>query len=52
MKTSLHEIGRFEDRPEAARAYVARLEDLLGVPIALVNVGPDRRQTLIRETEI
>jgi adenylosuccinate synthase len=36
------------DLPEAARAYVLRLEELAGVPVSLVSVGPDRRQTLFR----
>ena len=30
------------------RAYLDRLEALIGVPIAIVSVGPERTQTLIR----
>ena len=28
--------------PEAARAYVRRLEELVGVPVSMVSVGPGR----------
>jgi adenylosuccinate synthase len=35
--------------PTGARRYVARLEELLGVPITLVSVGADRAATLHRE---
>ncbi len=45
-------VKRFEDLPENAQLYVKRLEVLLGAPIAIVSVGPDRQQTLIRESEI
>jgi adenylosuccinate synthase len=32
--------------PEAARGYLARIEEIVGVPIELVGVGPERTQTL------
>ncbi|MDM7935723.1 MAG: adenylosuccinate synthetase [Methanothrix sp.] len=35
--------------PENARAYVERLEDLMGVEIRAVSVGPGREQTIFRE---
>ncbi len=34
-----------DDLPEAARAYLRRIEQHLGVPVGLVSVGPDRAQT-------
>jgi adenylosuccinate synthase len=34
--------------PEAARAYVERLEALAGVPISHVSVGPERDQMIVR----
>lgn len=46
---SLEKCASFEQLPEAARAYVRRLEELGGVPITLVSVGPDRDQTLTRQ---
>ena len=36
--------------PEAARRYVERLEELVGAAVGLVSTGPDREQTIIRET--
>jgi adenylosuccinate synthase len=35
------------DLPDAARAYVARIEELAGVPVSFVGVGPARDQTLV-----
>jgi adenylosuccinate synthase len=37
---------RYEELPENAKAYLARLSELCGAPIAFVGVGPDRAQTL------
>ncbi len=34
--------------PLQARAYLTRLEELLGVPVVLVSTGPRREETLIR----
>jgi len=39
----------YEELPENARAYVERLEDLLGVDISAVSVGPGREQTIYRD---
>jgi adenylosuccinate synthase len=37
----------FTDLPEKARAYVKRLEELVGCPIVLVSIGPRRDETII-----
>ena len=39
----------FDELPEAAQAFVARVEALTGVPVKIVAVGPGREQTIIRE---
>jgi adenylosuccinate synthase len=44
----LHDVRRMEDLPRNARAYLDALEELAGVPIALVSVGPERTQTIVR----
>src|SRR5919201_1291460 len=36
----------FEDLPKSARAYVRRIEELVGVPASVVSVGPSREQSL------
>ncbi len=41
-------IRRFEDLPVNAKTYVERIEALLGAPVSLIGVGPDRSQTLVR----
>ncbi len=41
------DIGRartLADLPSAARNYVARIEELTGVPVSLISVGPERSQ--------
>jgi adenylosuccinate synthase len=38
----------WSDLPNAARAYVERLETLAGVPVSHVSVGPERDQMIIR----
>ena len=37
---------RIEDLPTNTRRYIARLEELSGVPMALLSVGPDREETI------
>jgi adenylosuccinate synthase len=39
---------RFDQLPKAAQNYVQRLETLVGAPIKMVSVGPDRTATLLR----
>jgi adenylosuccinate synthase len=39
---------RFEELPKEAQTYVTTLEKLVGAPIKIVSVGPDRQATLIR----
>jgi adenylosuccinate synthase len=46
-REDLHEARRLEDLPANARAYVDALEELAGVPIRLVSVGPERSQTVV-----
>jgi adenylosuccinate synthase len=36
----------FEDLPKSAREYVGRIEELVGVPVSVVSVGPAREQSL------
>ncbi len=38
----------WSDLPSAARAYVDRLQELAGVPISHVSVGPERAQMIVR----
>ncbi|SQH76689.1 Adenylosuccinate synthetase 2 [Shewanella benthica] len=38
----------FASLPQAAQAYVLRIEVLMGVPIKMVSVGPERGQMILR----
>jgi adenylosuccinate synthase len=40
-------VKTLEALPTAARAYLARIEALTGVPIAMVSTGPDRDETIL-----
>jgi adenylosuccinate synthase len=33
--------------PEAARRYVRRIEEVVGVPVAMISTGPDREHTIL-----
>lgn len=41
-------VDSYEQLPAAARSYIERLEKILGVPITLVSIGPERTATLHR----
>ncbi|MDJ0905479.1 MAG: adenylosuccinate synthase [Woeseiaceae bacterium] len=42
-------ITDYEALPEAARSYLARIEELAGVPVDIISTGPDREQTIIKQ---
>ncbi|MDG1896341.1 MAG: adenylosuccinate synthase [Fuerstiella sp.] len=39
-------VRRFEDLPAAAQEYVKAAAELIGRPVSIVSVGPDREQTI------
>jgi adenylosuccinate synthase len=43
-------VRRFDDLPREARAYIARLEEITGVPAAIVSTGSAREDTIVRES--
>ena len=43
---------RLADLPAAARRYVARLEEVSGVPAAIISTGSDRTDTILRHDVI
>jgi adenylosuccinate synthase len=45
--SDLTHLSSYDDSPEALKNYVSYLESQLKVPISVVSVGPDRKQTLI-----
>ncbi|HQT98388.1 MAG: adenylosuccinate synthase [Desulfobacteria bacterium] len=47
-KEDISTSREFNDLPKAARKYVQMIEEVTGVEVSLVSVGPDRNQTIIR----
>jgi adenylosuccinate synthase len=46
-RTSTRDVARFGDLPDLAKRYIARLEQLTGVPVGILSLGPRRASTLI-----
>ena len=44
------QIKEYDKLPENAKKYLSRLEELLECPISIVSVGPDREQTIFKNT--
>jgi len=40
-------VKLMKDLPANARAYVKRIEELVGVPVDMVSTGPDREETIV-----
>jgi adenylosuccinate synthase len=45
-QASISDVRRFEELPQEARRYVTRLEELIGCPVKIICVGPERGQTI------
>jgi adenylosuccinate synthase len=43
---------KFDDLPRAAKAYVNRVEELVGCPVGIISVGPEREQTILHKSKI
>lgn len=46
-KTDISGCKSYNELPENARYYVERISQLVGVPLGIVSVGPDRSQTIV-----
>ena len=46
-KEEIDQVKNYEDLPENAKKYLARISELLGKPISFVSVGPGREQTIV-----
>ena len=46
-KESTAGLTAYGDLPAAARAYLERVQELVGVPLDLISTGPDRDHTII-----
>ena len=48
-KQPVDDVRRVEEFPAGALDYVKRIEQLIGVPVGVLSVGPDRAQTIFTE---
>jgi len=44
----ISEIRSYDDLPKEARRYIEYVENMIGVPVSMIGVGPARDATLIR----
>ena len=42
-------MDTYEELPENAKKYIAKIEELVGVNVDMVSVGPNRAQTIVRK---
>lgn len=40
------DIVLYDDLPSKAKAYLRRIEELVGIPVSIVSVGPEREKTI------
>ncbi|MBQ2763491.1 MAG: adenylosuccinate synthase [Firmicutes bacterium] len=48
-KEDITKCSSYDELPENAKAYIARVEELTGAPVSIVAVGPERNQTIVRK---
>ena len=46
-KEDITGVRKLTDLPAAARRYIDRVSELVGLPVSVVSVGPDREQTIM-----
>lgn len=46
-KESTFGVTKFEDLPVNAQNYIRHLEELAGIPVAIISTGPERDQTIM-----
>lgn len=40
-------VTKYDDLPEEARAYLSRIQELVGAPIDIISTGADRAETIV-----
>jgi adenylosuccinate synthase len=46
-KRDISHVRKFGDLPIEAQAYVRRIEEILGAPVDMISVGPERDQAIV-----
>ncbi len=50
-QTEISDIRRLSDLPANTRRYLDRLSRIIGIPVEIISVGPDREQTIFVKDE-
>lgn len=45
-QTSIAGMKEFSQLPELTQRYIARIEEFVGIPVAIIGTGPDREETI------
>ncbi|WP_069650993.1 adenylosuccinate synthase [Caloranaerobacter ferrireducens] len=45
----IEDVKTFDELPENAKKYISKIEELTGVKVKLVSIGPNRNATILRE---
>jgi adenylosuccinate synthase len=40
-------IQTYDDLPDNAKAYIKKIEEVVGVPVDIISTGPDRKETIV-----
>jgi adenylosuccinate synthase len=51
-KEDISDVKTFEALPEAAKAYVRKIEEVTGVKVGVISVGADRSKTIIIDDKL
>lgn len=49
-KEDISAYTTFESLPENTKRYIERIEELVGIPVKIVSVGPKRSETIVRDS--
>ncbi|KPU26553.1 adenylosuccinate synthetase [Caloranaerobacter sp. TR13] len=45
----IENVKTFDELPENAKKYISKIEELVGVKVKIVSIGPNRNATILRE---
>ncbi|MBE6201315.1 MAG: adenylosuccinate synthase [Rikenellaceae bacterium] len=51
-KEDISDVKEFDQLPEAAKAYVRKVEEVTGVKVGIISVGADRSKTIIIDEKL
>ena len=48
-QADISHVSRYNELPSQARNFVEKIEEIAGVPVEIISVGPERNQTIVRD---